>query len=236
MALTPHPALASLHALGLLTTAELEEAIAELDIAAHERLHPPEDDIDMPELALDAGLVNTVAWLLYTDLLPKNEFLQRVAALPRQYQGAALQERQQLASAGVQQHNRMAVGTLYEENLLDQFQRDAAYAAVPGDQLIVSPAIAMRWMVAQHLLSAQQLQAVELRTSTHGTELGRMIMDTARLQPYHVHKPYQRPPAWKGALIVLGLIAVISLISLAWRTLSGEPPTAKARQGAQSGR
>lgn len=200
----PHPSLEQLHQLGLISAQELEDANAERDVAAWERLHPPEDPVDMPELAQDADLASTLGWLLLTDLLPKNDLDQRVAALPR--------EQQALLADGVRHYNRREVNALYELDLLNQFQRDAAHAAVPGDRILYSPWIAMRWIVAQGILTTPQFEALEVRVRAHGSELAREIMQAARLRHGHDRIPYKRPPAWKGALIVLGLILVMSLI------------------------
>ena len=200
----PHASLQQLHQLGLITAQELEDANAERDVAAYERLHPPEDPVDMPELAQDADLVTTLGWLLLTDLLPKNDLDQRVAALPR--------EQQALLADGVRYYNRREVDALYELDLLNQFQRDAAHAAVPGDRILYSPWIALRWIVAQGILTTPQFEALEVRVRASGSELAREIMQAARLRHGHDRIPYKRPPAWKGALIVLGLILVMSLI------------------------
>ena len=201
-----------LQELGLLSAQEREDAIAELDIADHELLHPPEDDAGVPLLAPDADLVSTLAWLLLSDMLPKDTFLKRVTDLPRQHQGAALLERQQLAAQGVQHYNRREIDELHEVGLLNSFQRDAAHAAVPGDRLLLSPWIAMRWLVVNHVLSTQQFEELEVRTRAHGSELARDIMQAARLRHGHERIPYKRPPAWQGALIVLAMLLVFSFI------------------------
>ena len=200
----PHASLQQLHQLGLISAQELDDANAERDVAAHERLHPSEDDIDMPELAQDAGLVDTLGWLLLTDLLPKNDLDQRMPALPP--------GQQTLLADGVRHYNRREVDALYELDLLDQFQRDAAHAAVPGDRILYSPWIAMRWLVVNGVLSTQQFEALEVRVRAHGSELAREIMAASRLRHGHDRIPYKRPPAWKGALIVLGMILVMSVL------------------------
>ena len=200
----PHPSLQQLHQLGLISAQELEDANAERDVAAYERLHPPEDPVDMPELAQDADLASTLGWLLLTDLLPKNDLDQRVATLPPHQQA--------LAADGVRHYNRREVDILYELDLLNQFQRDAAHAAVPGDRILYSPWIAMRWLVVNGVLSTQQFEALEVRVRAHGSELAREIMAASRLRHGHDRIPYKRPPAWKGALIVLGMILVMSVL------------------------
>ena len=200
----PHASLQQLHQLGLISAQELDDANAERDVAAHERLHPSEDDIDMPELAQDAGLVDTLGWLLLTDLLPKNDLDQRMPALPP--------GQQTLLADGVRHYNRREVDALYELDLLDQFQRDAAHAVVPGDRILYSPWIAMRWLVVNGVLTTQQFEALEVRVRAHGSELAREIMAASRLRHGHDRIPYKRPPAWKGALIVLGMIVVMSVL------------------------
>ena len=200
----PHASLGQLHQLGLITAQELDEANSERNAAAHERLHPPEDPVDMPELAQDADLASTLGWLLLTDLLPKNDFDKRVARLPPRQQA--------LAAEGVRHYNRREVDALYELDLLNQFQRDAAHAAVPADRMFYSAWIAMRWLVVNGVLPTPQFEALEERVRTHGSELAREIMQAARLRHGHDIIPYKRPPAWKGALIVLGMILVMSVI------------------------
>ena len=200
----PHPSLQQLHRLGLISAQELEDANAERDVAAYERLHPPEDPVDMPELAQDADLVSTLGWLLLTDLLPKNDLDQRMPTLPPGQQA--------LLADGVRHYNRREVGALYELDLLNQFQRDAAHAAVPGDRLFYTPWIAMRWLVVNGILSTQQFEALEERVRASGSELAREIMAASRLRHGHDRIPYKRPPAWKGALIVLGMILVMSVL------------------------
>lgn len=200
----PHPSLEQLHQLGLISAQELEDANAERDVAAYERLHPPEDPVDMPELAQDADLASTLGWLLLTDLLPKNDFEKRLATLPPRQQA--------LAADGVRHYNRREVDDLYELDLLNPFQRDAAHAAVPGDRILYSPWIAMRWLVVNGVLTTQQFEALEVRVRASGSELAREIMQASRLRHGHDRIPYKRPPAWKGALIVLGLILVMSFI------------------------
>ena len=199
-----HPALAQVRQLGLITDNELDDAIAELDIIALQRNHNAEEDIDVPELAADAGLVDTLAWLLRTDLLPQDDFLRRVQDLPRQHGGAALLERQQLTADALRQVNRLAIDTLYDEDVIDQWQRDAAHASLPGDRILASPIAALREMLRQGTLTAQQLEL--LRARQHGSELGRIIVDGAARQARRDRPAYARPGTWvMAALLVLVL-------------------------------
>ena len=200
----PHASLHQLHQLGLITAQELDEANSERDVAAHERLHPPEEPLDMPELAQDADLVTTLGWLLLTDLLPKNDLDKRMHTLPPGQQA--------LLADGVRHYNRREVDDLYELDLLNPFQRDAAHAAVPADRMLYTPWIAMRWLVVNNILPTAQFEALAVHVREHGSALAREIMDASRLRHGHDRIPYQRPPAWKGALIVLGMILVMSVL------------------------
>lgn len=210
-----HPAFAQLRQLGLITDDEFDDAIAELDIIALQRSHHEEEDIDVPELAADAGLVDTLAWLLRTDLLPQDDFLQRVRELPRQHDGAALLERQQLAADALRQVNRQAVDTLYDEDVIDQWQRDAAHASLPADRLLASPVAALRDMLRRGTLTAQQFGALRLRTRQRGSELARIIVDAAARQARRERPAYARPGTWvRAALLVLVLaFAASTMIS-----------------------
>lgn len=218
MTITAHPALASLHQLGLINAEELGEANAERDIAAHERLHPPDEPVDMPPLADDADTATTLAWLLQTDLLAEEAFFARLRQLPAC---------QPLAEQALRQVNRQAIDVLYQEDLLNQFQRDAAHARLPADALLATPLAAMRWALAQGIVSPAQLQALQARPRTGGTELARLIAQAAG-QPQRA--PWRRPPAWKGALAVLGLLVLLACIQALF--LPKKPSAPAAQQDA----
>lgn len=231
MTVHTHAVLAGLLQLGLLTAAERDDAIAELDIAAFERAHPSDDDIDVPQLAVDANAVDTLAWLLLTDLLPEDDFLRRVRDLPRQHGGAALLERQQLAAAALQQVNCQAVDALYQEDLIDQWQRDAAHAIVPQDRMLASPIAALRFMLGQGTLSARQFDA--LRTRRHGSELARLIVEGAARQE---RPAYARPGTWIAAALMLLVLALAgrAIVSRQATAPAAAPVTdAVAGQGAE---
>lgn len=195
-----HPALAELRQLRLITDNELDDAIAELEILALDE----EDDVDMPRLAAGATAAEALAWLLRTDLLPQDDFLRRVQDLPRRHGGAALLERQRLAADALTLVNRHAIDTLYDEDLINPWQRDAAYAGLPADRLLASPIAALREMLRQGTLTAQQLEL--LRARQHGSELGRIIVDGAARQARRDRPAYARPGTWvMAALLVLVL-------------------------------
>ncbi|MGK5050929.1 hypothetical protein [Janthinobacterium sp. RB2P8] len=203
----PHPALAELRQLRLITDNELDDAIAELEILALDE----DDDIDMPRLAAGTGPAEALAWLLRTDLLPQDDFLRRMQELPRRHGGAALLERQQLAADALRQVNRQAIDTLYDEDVIDQWQRDAAHASLPGDRLLASPIAALRDMLRQGTLTAQQFEL--LRTRQHGSELGRIIVNAAARQARRERPVYARPGTWvMAALLVLALAFAASAI------------------------
>lgn len=179
----PHPALAELRQLRLITDNELDDAIDELEILALDE----EDDVDMPRLAAGASAAEALAWLPRTDLLPQDDFLRRVQELPRRHGGAALLERQQLAADALMLVNGEAIDTLYDDDLISQWQRDAAHTSLPADRLLASPIAALRDMLRQGTLTAQQFEL--LRTRQHGSALGRIIVDGAARQARS-----ERPP------------------------------------------
>ncbi|MGK5049236.1 hypothetical protein ACQ4WP_25570 [Janthinobacterium sp. GB4P2] len=196
-----HPALTQVRQLRLITDNELDDAIAELEILALDE----EDDVDMPRLAADASAAEALAWLLRTDLLPQDDFLRRVQELPRRHGGAALLERQQLAADALKLVNRQAINTLYDEDLISQWQRDAAHARLSGDRLLASPIAALRDMLRQGTLTAQQFEL--LRTRQHGSELGRIIVDAAARQARRERPAYARPGTWVRAALILLVLA-----------------------------
>lgn len=205
-----HPALAALRQLGLITATELDEAMDELEILALDEA----DDVDMPRLAAGADAATVLAWLLRTDLLPQDAFLPRVRELARQHGGAALQERQQLAAAALKLVNRLAVDTLYEEDLINQSQRDAAHASLPADRMLASPIAALRDMLAQGALTPPQFEA--LRARRHGSALARIIVDGAARQIRRERPFHARPATWLLAALLLALA-----LALAGRAIVG---------------
>lgn len=203
MTVTEHHSLTSLHELGLINAEELEEAIAELDIAAFERRHRPEELVDMPVLADDADQATALAWLLEADLLAPEPLFERLRQRPAC---------KPLVVQALQQVYRQAIELLYQEDLLNQWQRDSAYEYPPSDTLVATPVAAMRWLLQHRVLSPQQLQALQARSRTHGSELARIIVQAAG-KPERA--AYRRPPAWQGALAVLGMLLVFSCL-YAW--------------------
>ena len=203
----PHPALAELRQLRLITDNELDDAIAELAILALDE----DDDVDMPRLAAGARAAEALAWLLRTDLLPQDDFLRRVQELPRRHGGAALLERQQLAAEALKLLNGQAIDTLYDEDLISQWQRDAAHASLPGDRLLASPIAALRDMLRRGTLTARQFEL--LRTRQHGSEMGRIIVDGAARQARRERPAYARPASWvMAALLVLAMAFAVRAI------------------------
>lgn len=213
-----HPALAALRQLGLITATELDEAMDELEILALDEA----DDVDMPRLAAGADAATALAWLLRTDLLPQDAFLPRVRELARQHGGAALQERQQLAAAALKLVNRLAVDTLYEEDLINQWQRDAAHASLPADRMLASPIAALRDMLAQGALTPPQFEA--LRARRHGSALARIIVDGAARQIRRERPFHARPATWLLAALLLAL-------ALAGRAIVGGQASAPRAPG-----
>lgn len=219
-----HPSLAAVRQLDLITDDELDDAIAELEIIELQRSHNEEEDIEVPELAAGAGRADTLAWLLLTDVLPQDDFLQRVRDLPRQHGGAALFERQQLAADALELVNRQAIDTLYDEDLIDPWQRDAAHASLPADRLLASPVAALRDMLRQGSLTAPQFEVLRQRTRQHGSELGRIIVDGAARQG---RPAYARPRTWVLAALML-LVLAFAVRAIVSRQV---PPPAAAVAG-----
>ncbi|KAB0326661.1 hypothetical protein LSO07_24785 [Janthinobacterium sp. PLB04] len=218
-----HPALAQVRQLGLITNDELDDAIAELEIIELQRKHNEEEDIDVPKLAAGAGLVDTLAWLLLTDLLPQDAFFQRVSDLPRQHGGAALLERQQLATEALKLVNGQAIDTLYDEDLIDQWQRDAAHASLSADRLLASPVAALRAMLRQGTLSAPQFEALRLRTRQRGSELGRIIVEGVAQQARRKRPAYARPGTW-----VMAVLLLVAVLAVAGRSITSRPQPSPA--------
>lgn len=191
--------LAELLRLGLITLDEHDDALGELEIVELQRAHNAAEGIDVPELAMDADPLQALAWLLGEELVAPDRFL----ALLR-----AQDERQPLASAALRQVNCQAIETLYGENLINQFQRDAAIERLPPDRLIASPVAALRLMLAQGGMSAQDYRALKTRTRAHGSELARIIVDAAgKPQQQHGWRGW-RPSTWMIVVIVLAFLAL----------------------------
>ena len=194
--------LAELLRLGLITLDEHDDALGELEIVELQRAHNATEGIAVPELAFDANLQQTLAWLLSEELVDMPRFFAMLQALHPQ------DERRQLATAALQQANRQPFDILYEENLINQWQRDAAIDRLPPDRLIASPVAALRLLLAQGGMSAQDCKALKVRTRAHGSELARMIVDAAgKRQPQHGWRGW-RPSTWMILVIVLAFVAL----------------------------
>ncbi|OBV37675.1 hypothetical protein [Janthinobacterium psychrotolerans] len=187
--------------LGLVTPDEYDDALAELEIVEIQRAHNAAEGIDVSELAFDADLQQTLAWLLSEELVDTQRFFAMLQALAPQ------DERRQLAASALQLANRHAFDTLYQENLINQWQRDAAIDRLPTDVLIASPVAALRQMLAQGGLSPQDYQALKTRTHTQGSELARMIVDAAGKRQQHGWRAW-RPSTWMILVIVLVFLAL----------------------------
>ena len=194
--------LAELLRLGLITPDEHDDALAELEIVEIQRAHNAAEGIAVPELAFDADPQQTLAWLLGEELVDAQRFFAMLKTLPTQ------DERRQLAAAALQQANQQPYAILYDENLINQWQRDAALDRLPPDRLIASPVAALRLMLAQGSLSSQDYQALKTRTRAHGSDLARMIVDAAgKRQPQHGWRGW-RPSTWMIVVIVLVFLAL----------------------------
>lgn len=105
--------LGELRQLDLITSDEYDDTLAELQIIEIQRAHNAAEDIDVPELAMNADQIKTLAWLLGAELVPEERFFRMLRKLP------ADEPRRQLASAALLQVNRQAVDALYQQNLIN---------------------------------------------------------------------------------------------------------------------
>lgn len=211
--------------LELIREDERDDALDELESIALQRADNARDGIKVHELAAKPSLADTLAWVLGCGLVPAEIFPDRVADLASRHEGDALQQRRQLAASALLQANRRAVDMLYDEDLLDQWQRDAAHDALPTDRLIATPVAALRFIVKHGTLSAQQWTALQLRTRRHGTEFGRVIVEGASRRASLDRPPYARPETWLVALLLVLLLAAFAGRSLFFkRTPPAAPP------------
>lgn len=193
--------LGELLCLGLITADEHDDALAELEIVELQRADNAAEGIDVPELARDAGAVQALAWMLCEQLVDEPRFF---AMLPEA-------DKYPLASAALQLANGQAVDTLYNEHVIDQWQRNAAHARLPADRLAATPVAALRHMLAQGTLSAQQFEAIALRVRANGTELARMIVGGVARQTRQRRLPQWRPSTWMSiAIVVIALLLAAS--------------------------
>ena len=204
--------------LGLITVEEHDDALAELEIVELQRADNAAEGIAVPELAQGATAVQALAWMLCEQLIDEPRFF---AMLPEA-------DKYPLASAALQLANRQAVDMLYDENVIDQWQRDNAHERLPSDRLAATPVAAMRHMLAQGTLSAQQLEAIALRVRANGTQLARLIVGGVERQTRRRRLPQWRPSTWISIAIVL-----IALL-LAWldRGTPARPSTPTASSAA----
>lgn len=186
--------------LGLITVDEHDDALAELEIVELQRADHAAEGIAVAELAQDASAVQVLAWMLREQLVDEPRFF---AMLPEA-------DKYPLASAALQLANAQAVDTLYNQNVIDQWQRDSAHQRLPADRLAATPVAALRHMLAQGTLSAQQLEAIALRVRANGTQLARLIVGGVERQTRRRRLPQWRPSTWMSIAIVL-----IALL-LAW--------------------
>lgn len=203
-------ALDQLLRLELIREDERDDALDELESVALQREENARDGIKVAELATNPSLEDTLAWVLTSALVPADIFPIRVADLASRHEGAALQQRQQLAAGALLQANRHAVDILYDEDLLNQWQRDAAQEAAPSGRLIATPVAALRFIVKHGTLSAPQWKALQLRTRQHGSEFARVIVAGATRRASLDRPPYARPGTWLVALALSLLLAAFT--------------------------
>ncbi|WP_332859472.1 hypothetical protein [Janthinobacterium svalbardensis] len=220
--------LGELRQLDLITSDEYDDTLAELQIIEIQRAHNAAEDIEVPELAMSADQIRTLAWLLSAELVPEERFFRMLRELP------ADEPRRQLASAALQQVNREAVDALYGENLINQFQRDAAHDSLPADHLAASPVAALRHMLKQGTVSPLQYKALQARTRANGSQLARLIVDAAGKPPTQYGRPRPRPSTIMAAALLLAILTMLTYAGRAWFKREQPVPVAPLAQPADT--
>jgi len=220
--------LGELRQLELITSDEYDDTLGELQIIEIQRAHNAAEDIDVPELAMNADQVRTLAWLLSAELVPEDRFFRMLRKLP------ADEPRRQLASAALQQVNREAVDALYGENLINQFQRDAARDSLPADHLAATPVAALRHMLKQGTVSPLQYKALQARTRANGSQLARIIVDAAGKPPARLGRPRPRPSTIMAAVLLLAILTILTFAGRAWFRREQPTPVAPLAQPAET--
>lgn len=220
--------LGELRQLELITSDEYDDTLGELQIIDLQRAHNAAEDIDVPELAMNADQVRTLAWLLGAELVPGDRFFRMLRKLP------AGDQRTELASAALQQVNREAVDALYDMNLINPWQRDAAHDSLPADQLAATPVAALRHMLKQGTLSPLQYKELQARTRANGAPLARMIVDAAGKPPAQYGRPRPRPSTIMAAVLLLAILMMLTFAGRSWFRREQPAPVAPLAQPADT--
>ncbi|MEG1116771.1 MAG: hypothetical protein RSE46_17185 [Janthinobacterium sp.] len=220
--------LAELLRLGLITSDEYDDTLAELEIIELQRAHNAAEDIDVPELKMHADQIATLAWLLRAELVPEERFFRMLRKLP------ADEPRRQLASAALRQVNRQAVDALYQQNLINAWQRDAAHDSLPADHLAATPVTALRHMLKQGTLSPLQYKELQARTRANGSQLARLIVDAAGKPPTQYGRPRPRPSTIMAAALLLAILTMLTYAGRAWFKREQPVPVAPLAQPADT--
>ena len=216
--------LAELLHLGLITSDEYDDTLAELEIIDLQRAHNAAEDIDVPELAMNADQIRTLAWLLSAELVPEERFFKMLRKLP------ADEPRRQLASAALQQVNRQAVDALYDQNLINPWQRDAAHDSLPADHLAGTPVAALRHMLKQGTLSPLQYKELQARTRANGSQLARVIVDAAGKPPAQYGRRAARPFNVLMIVLMLVMLMLVAIVGPLWFKREQPTPVAPLAQ------
>lgn len=220
--------LGELRQLDLITSDEYDDTLAELQIIEIQRAHNAAEDIDVPELAMNADQIKTLAWLLSAELVPEERFFRMLRKLP------ADEPRRQLASAALRQVNRQAVDALYQQNLINAWQRDAAHDSLPADHLAATPVTALRHMLKQGTLSPLQYKELQARTRANGSQLARLIVDAAGKPPTQYGRPRPRPSTIMAAALLLAILTMLTYAGRAWFKREQPVPVAPLAQPADT--
>lgn len=216
--------LAELLRLGLITSDEYDDTLAELQIIEIQRAHNAAEDIDAPELAMNADQIRTLVWLLSAELVPEDRFFKMLRKLP------ADEPRRHLASAALQQVNRQAIDALYDQNLINPWQRDAARDSLPADHLAATPVAALRHMLKQGTLSPLQYKEMQARTRANGSQLARVIVDAAGKPPTQYGRRAARPFNVLMIVLMLVMLMIVAIVGPLWFKHGQPTPAAPLAQ------
>jgi hypothetical protein len=130
--------------------------------------------------------------------------------------------------------NRQAVDALYQQNLINAWQRDAAHDSLPADHLAATPVTALRHMLKQGTLSPLQYKELQARTRANGSQLARLIVDAAGKPPTQYGRPRPRPSTIMAAALLLAILTMLTYAGRAWFKREQAVPVAPLAQPADT--
>ncbi|CDG81637.1 hypothetical protein [Janthinobacterium agaricidamnosum] len=201
----------TIHELGLISVEERDDALDELEQHQIDLDDPQLAGLELDLLQANPSLIDTLAWLLTTQVLPADRLRQTLQTLPAHHAGDALSRRRDLIEQTLRHVHQAALKILYDEDLIDPWLRDAAGDSLPAGQLVASPVDALLLIVNQGKLTAKQFNALLARTRSGGSGLAVIIVHATAKR-----LAKQRP--WLARLVTpgrhwLGLIGLPALLA-----------------------